>query len=483
MLWLIQKDQLAFARLHVTMAPQPAPAATALADSAEILTADLHNPSRRIAFFCALIVVFLRVSMMHQTLSILFGVNLYVLYVFSLPAVIGLLVCRGVQRTFRGRPSIYWMGFAIWMAIDVPFSIWRGGSFPLVYDYFRVTVPILFMVAGLVLSWQEFRWTLWATAIGGLVLLVSSQTYTSENARYGSRFGLQMGTISNPNDFAGHLIFVLPFLVWGVLATRNILVRLVLLGGIGYSVLLVVKTASRGAALGLVLMAVYYLLRAPLRQKVAIAVFVPVCAALVITLAPPEALRRIMSFKDSSGAVQEAVASQEARTYLFQKSLDYTLQFPIFGIGPGEFSTYEVFHSEVAGMKHGLGFSTHSSYTQASAECGIPGFLLFVAGLVSSYLFLNKVYRDTKDRPELRDLRMAAFCIMLSLVSFALVIGFLNFAYFFYEPFYGGLAIALARAAKEEIRTRPSQPANPPAPFPPPAWTRLTRVTRGMVRS
>ena len=62
---------------------------------------------------------------------------------------------------------------------------------------------------------------------------------------------------------------------------------------------------------------------------------------------------------------------------------------------------------------------------------------------------------------------------MLCMVGFTVAIFFLNFAYFFYEPFLGAWAVAVAGATKEEFENRqraaeavPVQPAFGPARFP-----------------
>jgi len=417
-------------------------------------------------------VVFLRVSMLHQILTHEMRVNLYYLYLFSVPAILGVLLTGGVRRTLQGRTAWYWVGFTAWLLLTVPFSTWRGGSFPLVFDYLRTNLPLLFMVAGLTLTWKEFRFLLYTLAVSGVINLVTARLFTSQNDIYGYRLALQVGTVADPNDFAAHLLFVAPFLLWIVFASKSPILRAAFLACAGALTFVVLKTASRGAAIALVVAILYFLWRASSRQKIALLVMLPVGIAIGAAVVSRDTLQRLTSFVGTSNSVDEAVASQEARRYLFFKSLEYTAKFPVFGIGPGQFSTYEVFHNEVAGMSHGLGFSTHDSFTQASAECGIPAFLMFAAGMLSAYLLAKRTYKDTRGDPRFRDIHAAAFCLLLSMVGFTVAISFLNFAYFFYEPFHAALAIVLARTAKEEMRTRAVPPPAPSFPWPLPSWKR-----------
>jgi O-antigen ligase len=91
---------------------------------------------------------------------------------------------------------------------------------------------------------------------------------------------------------------------------------------------------------------------------------------------------------------------------------------------------------------------------QAAVECGIPGFLLFTGGIVSTLLLLYKTFRQARRRPDCQDIRVAVFCIMLGMAGFIVAITFLNFAYFFYLPVMGGLATGVWSAAQREFQLR-----------------------------
>src|ERR1035441_1625117 len=82
-----------------------------------------YDPIRALGFNMGLALVFLRFSMLHQVQATLMGVNLRLLYVFGLPALLGLIAAGGIQRTFRSRPAFYWAGFAVCLVVATPFSI------------------------------------------------------------------------------------------------------------------------------------------------------------------------------------------------------------------------------------------------------------------------------------------------------------------------------------------------------------------------
>src|ERR1035438_10159983 len=89
----------------------------------------------------------------------------------------------------------------------------------------------------------------------------------------------------------------------------------------------------------------FFLWRAPARQKVALLLLGPIAACVFLVAVPGTIWDRIRSF--SSGPSIEAVESFESRRYLLDKSIEYTIKFPLFGVGPGQFASYEGGHSEI----------------------------------------------------------------------------------------------------------------------------------------
>jgi hypothetical protein len=426
----------------------------------EFSAAELANPVRKVCFNICLVLIFLRFSMLHQTLTYIANANLYLMYIVGLPPVLGVIICGGLKRTLRGRPALYWCAFAVWILLAVPFSSWMGASFALVNDYVRSDLSILFVVAGLTLTWRDCEKVMMSVALGTLAILATSRFFESAAADFGNRMGLQMGTVSNPNDYAAHLVLSLAFLLWLSIASKSKVLRILAFIGLGVGLVLILKTGSRGAEIGLGVAVMFYMFRATGRQRVALVVLVPFAIAGMLAFVPADTLRRLRSFSAGDDTDLGAVESAENREYLLKMSLIYTGQFPIFGVGPGQFASYEGQHNIIAGMTHGSWHETHNSFTEASSECGIPGGLLFIGGVISTLLLLGKTLKTARRRTDSIDIQNAVFCVFLGSLAFYVTIAFVNFAYFFYEPFLAGLAIAMARAAKEEFRLRDRQPAD-----------------------
>jgi O-antigen ligase len=423
---------------------------------------EVSNPLRNIAFSMGAILVFIRFSIIHQLLTYVLHVNLFLLYLFGIPTLLGVVLAGGIQRTLRGRPAVYWCLFAVWLFVGVPFSTWRGGSFGGLNAYIRTDFPMLFVIAGLTITWRECRSMMRAIAWGAVVIMLAARIFESNSAEFGDRLALNFGTISNSNDYACHLLLVLPFLIWVGLAAKSKAIQLAAWGGVGYGVLLVLKTASRGALVALVAGALYWLLRGSMRQRIALLAAGPIAVVALVAFVPRSSLIRIVSFSAAdAGASQEALESSEMRRYLLEKSILYSVQHPLFGVGLGQFSTFEGENNQVLGA-HGYWHEAHNTYTQVSSECGMPALAMYIAGILSTFFLVNRVYRRARGRPECQDIQTMAFCIMLAMTMYCTAITFVNFAYFFYLPAISSLAIAISGAAEAEFRNRSLAPLPEP---------------------
>ena len=419
-------------------------------DAPEVVPPD---PLRSIAFYLGLLLLFLRISMLHQFQTVMMGFNLYLLYLFGIPAIIGVVAAGGLRRAFRGRPAYYWAGFAIWMFLAIPFSSYRRGSAELLLTYLRTDLIMLFVTGGLAVTWRECKQLMHAIAWGVVVNLMCARIFLkgvgSEN-----RVSLEFGSISNPNDLAAHLLFALPFLLWVAMSSKFILMRLFAMLGVVYGLYVILGTGSRGALVALGVATVYFLVRGTALQRLVLVGIAPIVAAVLLTVVPARILQRLTSFSTSdANAMGDAIASSMTRQYLLKTSIGYTLQYPLFGVGPGQFSSFEGMHNQIIGT-HGVWQEAHNTFTQVSSECGIPAAILFIAGIVSTFLLLNRTFGQARNRPDCADIRAAVFCVSLALVAFCTAIAFVNFAYFFYLPAMAGLAIAMSKAAQVEFQSR-----------------------------
>lgn len=407
----------------------------------------------RVAVWCALALVAVRFSFVNDLITALAGVNPRLLYIVTVPALVGFFFGGGLGRVFQSRAAIYWIAFSLWAVLATPFSWWRGGSADLLWQYFRTTFPMLLVIAGLVVTWKDCRRLMTVLALSGAITLIYARVFARNFG--GGRLGLEFGTVAGPHDMAAHILLLLPFLLWIVLTPKGFFLwRLAASGAILLGLYVVVGTASRSAGIALAADLVVLLLRATPRQRLATLVLAPLLIAGLLAVAPESALHRMGSYsvKDPT-AVWEAVQSSELRKVLLRDSIQYTFTHPLFGVGPGQFTSYEFAHSPRE-LRHVTYRQTHNTFTQISSECGLPGFFFFMAAIVTALRGIARARRRARGQPECQDIAIALFCTELSMAGFLAAILFMSFGYFYHLPSMVAVMIAVARAAQQELDDR-----------------------------
>jgi len=405
------------------------------------------SPLRKLAFYFAVALVFVQVTVLPEVLQSITGVNTYILYVIVPPALLAAVLTGGVKRTFRGRAPYYWVAFFGWMVLATPFSSWVGGSVTLLKDYVRLDLVLLLVVGGLIATWKETRLIFYTIAAGALFNLLIARYFMDTKGDRVS-VGIEGFTIGNSNDLAAHLLLVLPFLLFVAMgARRNPLLRFVCFGAIGYGLWIIVGTASRGALLAVAASSVFLLWRASMVQRFA-TVAVGCVMAVVFAVGLPQAtLGRLKTLVGEQNI--EADESATSRSYLFRQSVLYTIQHPIFGVGPDQYSNFEGKTSMAEG-RHGAWHATHCTFTQVSSECGIPALIFYVGGLASAILLVNRTYQIARQKGYV-EIANACFCYLLGMVGFLIAITFLANAYRFYFPLMIGLSVSMSFAAARQM--------------------------------
>jgi O-antigen ligase len=390
--------------------------------------------------------------MVHELITYFTGFNTYILYLVGPPALLGVLLTGGLRRTFRLRIAYLWIAFSVWLILDIPFSSWPGGSANTVSGFVRLQLPVLFVLAGLPMTWKECRTMITAITLAGIISVAMGRLFVNHDSE--GRASLAFGTISNANDFAAHLLLLIPFILLFVMSpSRSRFLRFVFFLPIPYGMYVILSTASRGALVALSVGFLFVLWRATPKVRLMALVGMPVAAVAIFLMLPQAIVDRLQTFSASSNqtedSAKEAAESADSRIYLFTTSLKFAVEHPIFGVGPGQFSSFEGKTSQQAGL-HGVWQSTHSIFTQIASECGLPAFIFFIGAIGGTLATLFRV-QTLAARYQFHEISRAAFCILLGMVMFLAAAAFLNLAYMFYLPALGGLAIAMYSATQDEI--------------------------------
>jgi O-antigen ligase len=243
--------------------------------------------------------------------------------------------------------------------------------------------------------------------------------------------------MANPNDYAAHLVFMLPIFFIPFVLKMSYLTRLVGVGAALGALQLIVATGSRGALVAVIAQLGLVTWRGKWSTKVSVGVGACVMAAILTVSAPEASLNRLATlFGASNESSGEASASADSRRYFLEQSIRFTLTHPLTGVGPGQFTT-------ALGIQEGAWKAAHNSYTQISSEMGLPGFLVFMLAVYGS---VRMIFRYGRRGAAFGNFSGLATCISLSAIGFGVAAFFLSLGYMQYFPLITCLAVYLRDA-------------------------------------
>ncbi len=423
---------------------------------------ELSNPVRKAGLNLALVFLFIRITDVHELISGKFGTNLAMLYWFAIPAGVCFFLSGGFIRSLRETPIRLWMGFTAWILLCIPTSDWPGGSLATVSSYIRTDLPVPLLIAGMVMSWEDCKKVLNVVALAALGCVLISFLFPSTDA---GRYELGINTdMANANDFAALLIMLMPFLLWQLIVpNRPLIIRVLLYVAIGGGLFTSLRTGSRGGLIALVVSLLVLMSKLSTSQRLMVAVGAFVLGGVLVMIVPGAIRDRLGStfgalhvFSGGSSAshVDSGLddESAESRWYLLKKSLLFTVQHPVFGVGPDQFANHEGFAAKAEGQ-HGNWHETHNAYTQVSSEDGLPALLFMLTALVMTLRLLSRTYRKALRMPataENREIAAACLCTLTAMIGFCCAIFFLSLAYEFYLPMLIAIAVVLSKAAYQQ---------------------------------
>ncbi len=450
-----------------TVAPQSA--APVSAASAPLSEANLVQKAGVI--FLGLY-LFSYMALLNETMLVTLGIKPYITKVCGPLVLACALIGGGILRGLRSRIGVLWLLFVLWNILAIPFSTWPGGSFQGVVGALP-SYALVFLIPSLAISLRQVRILVYFMAAGTFVVLASC---IGLGTMQEGRLSILHTTLGNPNDLALHLFVGMAFLLvflrvrspiaaFGVLAIAAVL-------------LCILRTGSRGTFLSLLgVTTVFFFIggRGTKLMILATGLLLAITAAFIapkatlqrLTLIVTDAQQAAAEAKaepesgSGSGDVERSIASQASRQELLKKSIEFTLQHPIFGVGPTEFPDVLQQDAKAEG-RHAQYLRPHNAYTQISAEAGIPALAFYLAVMLLAIRANYRFYKAVRGVPGLE----AVFAQSVSLLALSLVYAlnsvFVHVSAFSYQSLAVGLSLATHLAAQGELPllNAKSAPAN-----------------------
>ncbi len=320
---------------------------------------------------------------------------LHLAEIFAIIGLIGLITNRLSRKLpiLHVTPEVVGLTlFGLVIAGTIPFSLWPGGAFEVLTGmYLKVILMFVLMTTSLTSPKRldRFIWLIvfasGYVAVGALISYLRGTNMVETDRVTGSIGGIW----GNPNDLALNMVVFLPFAV--LLAFRRGASAVSRSMAAAITVLMlaaIVFTKSRSGFLGLIAMVAALLFEARrVRRGVAPAILAAVLllearrvqrgvasvildgVLLAVPLMPDSFWARMDSIFN---AKEDETGSREARKLDMRESWRTFLEYPLTGVGAGQFKNYN------PPWRVDRWRESHNVWLQVAAETGIFGFLAFL---------------------------------------------------------------------------------------------------------
>jgi O-antigen ligase len=262
--------------------------------------------------------------------------------------------------------------------LTVPMSpVWPGGAFQKALDFGKI-VALFMVIVSFVTTLKRMQQLIIiqcsSAAIFSAASLWNARLHTG---RLESAFG--NGYSSNPNDLALGLVTILPLSLALVFLSRGWPGKLVWTLATLLMMYAVFLTGSRGGFFSLIVAGGVLLWEFAIQGRRGYLLLVAGLAALLLWQSASGTLSaRLRGTFDPSQESDSSYSSAQQREQLFWRSIEVTEEYPLFGVGPGNFQV-------LSGNWH----VTHNAFTQMSSEGGLPALFLYL-------LFVESGFRNTR---------------------------------------------------------------------------------------
>jgi len=364
-------------------------------------------------------------------------------------------MCAGVfflWSLFLGEISLTWprelrlvLLLTAWFAAGVPFAYWRGGSFLVLTEIWLKTVLIFFLLTQTLVTHKRIRGILWAIILSELAVAAYSLAAPSQGSGVGERMvGVNRGFLYW--NFLGIALgMIIPYIAALFIAKASLLRSVLLAATTVLMSWMQVLTASRSGTLVVafsVMLTCLLVSRGSSRGKI---VRMGILFALLVAIwsAPAVFWERVSTITNSDAASANTVEasadlSTQERSTLLMRSVNYTIEHPLFGLGLGMFDVAN--GNDLNRPDAWMG--THNTYTQLSSEAGLPALLLYLALLYTVLRNMKRVMALTNNDPQSIEVNLMARATIVSLLSFILGALFAHKAYDYYV-FTAPIAVAV----------------------------------------
>jgi len=365
-------------------------------------------------------------------------------------------------RFHRSRELIVIGALTFLFIAGVPQAFWRTGSLDVLKDTWMKTVMIFFLLTQTTTTVPRIRRLLWSIIlcmflVSAYTALNPSRSFVSEGRLTGATVGFLSGNYLGVA--AGSM---LPFIALFFMKTKSWMVKALLATTVLLLMWQVILTASRSNLMqvGLAMLLIWFLFMHRMKGAHLIAGVTAFALVTFLVAAPAvfwSRMQTLWSGEVEDYQMQSAKFSEIQRQNVFWRSIEFTLDNPLLGVGLGNFAIKS--GNDSGRSSDWLG--THNTYTQISSEAGIPALLLYVSLVFGSVRGMMRVARATDGKPEFEEFFFLARATLAGLLVFAFAGFFAHLGYDYYFYYIVGVGVCVKDAYSRAIET-PAVPAAAP---------------------
>lgn len=340
--------------------------------------------------------------------------------------------------------------------LSVPGSVYQGLSFRFIVDDLGKNFLVFVILAASIRSFRDVR--RFAAVILGGGVLYAWYVYTQVSVGISGRLGNLV--YYDANDVGMLLVSTLPIGLFFVLRGSSNKTRVAALAALFLFMLVIIKTGSRGAFIGLVGTAAYILFSF---KSVAARWRIGIVTAGVagMMLAGGEQYWALMStLLNPTEDYNWSGGAESGRMEVWKRGMGYMLQNPMTGVGVDAFPVAEGMISELADrQQYGIGLkwsAAHNSFVQAGAELGIFGLIAYCLLLLRAFRTARGPRRPrTSATMKASDEDLMGQALAGSVVGYAVTAFFLSQAYAAYAFVLYALIVGLDRVRQRSVDVTP----------------------------
>jgi O-antigen ligase len=388
-------------------------------------------------------------------------------------------VGRGVP-VFRLTPITKVLyGLSLWALISVPFAYWQGGAISTFFNDWLKMFLLFMIMANAILTVKQLRITIWICVVCATIVSATAVlSYLVHGSVTGGRLtALVNGPYAGANYFSVTIVLMMPFMMMDFFLHPRFLVRVIAFFCSTILVLANLMTQSRAGIVGMLVVvgAVFWTLRKWGKNLLKIFAVIVLLSPIAAIVVPPGVWERfstifedydIQSLDPTSG-LRMAAGSQKERLQLILKAFNLTIEHPIFGVGMGDFSSASAHQWNTGTGRDWV--QTHNTYLQFSSELGVPGLVLYIVLLTTTFKTLRRARDQIPEggpgtKPYM--LRLICDATTISLIGYLLTSAFANVGYQCYFFLVAGIGQAFAQVIHRVTANEPEKVVVPAPTWP-----------------